>query len=217
MPSFEEDLRRLRKKHLDKEGIITLAVLVALICGIGGFIMHRHHQDSVRAAQELQADKTRFAAMEKDMAAGYAAMTAGLEKPLTEQKDAKICDHTSQKFSKGDLYCSISYGFAYKVADYDAARDRLAVLVKKLGTSDKLQPDMNQLDSTLADKQSTGYQQEIGVDIPVKTSNNFTCKLYLQVDKSSANTSDEENTGKLASYAFSCLSNVSHPIYPLAQ
>jgi hypothetical protein len=217
MPSLEEDMRRLRKKYLDKEGIITLAVLVALIAGTSGFLIHKHHQDSARAAQELQVDKSRFAAMEKNMAAGYGAMTAGLEKPLNEQKGAKICDHTSQKFSKGDLYCSISYGFAYKVANYDAALARLNLLTQGLD-SKVLQPDKDSLQSILADKSSTGYSQEQDQDIFIKNSQGFTCKLYMSIIKSSeADSYSLKGNERAATYAFSCLSNVKHPIYPLAQ
>jgi hypothetical protein len=204
-----------KRKIFDKEMVITIAVLAALLGGLTTFLVHRHQQNDAKAAASLQSDKQRFAQMEKDMQTAYAALTAGLEKPLTEQKDSKTCGYTSQKYSKGDLYCSIGYGVAYSLPNYDAEIDRLAAMAGKLdGTVFK--PDQQQLKNAMEDKQSTGYQQEQNIEISLKVNDNFSCNLYSKSTKEDQN-GNTITDGRIATYAFSCSKNLNKPIYPLAK
>lgn len=205
------------KKRFDKETILTIAGLVVVGAALTGWLLYNNHQSNQRAAETLKADKARFAQLEKDMQAAYDKMVADLEKPMVDGQKKTMCDRTSQKFAKGDLYCSVSHGVAYRVANYDAALDRLGVLVHRFDENQTFKPDLEKLDKTLGDRESTGYKQAASADIPLKNPNGFTCKIYMQIDKSAEAMAVAETEGRLATYAYTCLNTIEQPVYPLAE
>src|SRR5689334_18064516 len=130
-----------KKKERSKKAINIIAVLLLLAAGLTVYLVYRNHQNSVKAEQALRADRAKFAEAEKSMAEVYSVMTSSLGSPVGEEKSAKQCAYTSQKFSKGDLYCTIHYGFAYRVASYDAALDQFGNLIRNTRDNYKIKAD----------------------------------------------------------------------------
>lgn len=111
----------------DKKTKLTIALLIVavLVCSLAGYMTYDRYQQRQSDQRAFEADKTRFAQIEKDVEQVRAKLASKLQSG-DEATITKSCDHSSAKFEEGDLMCGVYLHVTYmdKAADkFDEVRE----------------------------------------------------------------------------------------------
>jgi hypothetical protein len=92
---------------------ISVAIIISALC-----VNHRNQirQQQAEADAAYQIDVARFAAVEQDMDAAYAAIVKNVGEPLKHEK-TKTCGRPNLKFAEGNLSCRVMLTFSYPEED----------------------------------------------------------------------------------------------------
>lgn len=175
--------------------MLTSVALITTV--IFGTLLFKNHQNNLAADSAFQADKTRFAQVEKDMQTAYDAIVTAVGKPDKEES-GKSCSYTSRKFEQGDLRCAITYRFQYLLNNtFDRETGSTRILSTLSNTKFPKSNSMSNFTVQATPDEST--------DIRLDYDNKMVCNINI-------NYQIEEDE-----YTFRCRSVVTQKLYPLAE
>lgn len=196
-----------------RTALIVVGVIFLLAVVGGGFLWRRHQVVENQKVQAYQADKPKFAKLESDMQAGYAAMLAAAGKPA-KQGETKSCAPGAADSQIRTLTCTMAYNFIYGVSDIQEARSLSAqlanTLTKQAGFT--LKPESPTLDSL---GQSFGKSNTVRLGMYAPSMNN--CELAIALNSSNLPLYKGIDKPNVADYFFTCNRATSKPIYSLAK
>lgn len=143
----------------------------------------------------------------------YDAITAKAGRPDFVKK-TNSCDHVSQVYGEGQLYCESYYDFAYKDGDYNVS-SRRAVNIKQAVIDAKTFLIKEDSFIVMPNNKSDGPQD--GFRLLLHTKDTTSCELNFDYDLASSNSAFSSlEPNEISMFSLVCSKNMQKPIYPLA-